>query len=146
MLVFGKEEERLDYTLSKCCNPIPGDAVFGFISINEGIKVHKKTCPNAISLQSNYAYRIIAAKWIDSSQQEFTAEIKMSGIDNLGLINAITDVISDEMHVNMRNINFSTDGGTFTGKITVVVNNKSTLKKVLNNLQKINGIDKVSRG
>ena len=146
MLVFGKEEERLDYTLSKCCNPIPGDEVFGFISINEGIKVHKKTCPNAISLQSNYAYRIIAAKWIDSSQQEFTAEIKMSGIDNLGLINAITEVISDEMHVNMRNINFSTDGGTFTGKITVVVNNKNTLKKLVTNLQKINGIDKVSRG
>jgi GTP pyrophosphokinase len=70
----------------------------------------------------------------------------MSGIDNLGLINAITEVISDEMHVNMRNINFSTDGGTFTGKITVVVNNKNTLKKLVTNLQKINGIDKVSRG
>jgi GTP pyrophosphokinase len=146
MLVFGKEEERLDYTVSKCCNPIPGDQVFGFISINEGIKVHKKNCPNAISLQSNYAYRIIAAKWVDSSQQEFTAEIRMSGIDNLGLINAITEVISDEMHVNMRNINFSTEGETFTGKITVVVNNKNTLKKLLTNLQKINGIDKVSRG
>lgn len=145
MLVFGKEEERLDYTLSKCCNPIPGDEVFGFLSINEGIKVHKKNCPNAISMQSNYAYRIMLAKWIDSSHQEFTSEIQMSGIDNLGLINAITEVISDEMHVNMRNINFSTDGGTFTGKITVVVNNKATLKKLVSNLQKISGIDKVSR-
>jgi GTP pyrophosphokinase len=145
MLVFGKEEERLDYTLSKCCNPIPGDEVFGFLSINEGIKVHKKNCPNAISMQSNYAYRIMTAKWIDSSHQEFTAEIQMSGIDNLGLINAITEVISDEMHVNMRNINFSTDGGTFTGRITVVVNNKSTLKKLVANLQKISGIEKVSR-
>ena len=145
MLVFGKEEERLNYTLSKCCNPIPGDEVFGFVSVNEGIKVHKKNCPNAIALQSNYAYRIIAAKWIDSSQQEFTAEIRMSGIDNMGLINAITEVISDEMHVNMRNINFSTDGGTFSGRITVVVKNKSTLKKLMANLKEINGIDKVTR-
>ncbi len=145
MLVFGKEEERLNYTLSKCCNPIPGDEVFGFVSVNEGIKVHKKNCPNAIALQSNYAYRIISAKWIDSSQQDFTAEIRMSGIDNLGLINAITEVISAEMHVNMRNINFSTDGGTFSGRIMVVVKNKSTLKKLMANLKEINGIDKVSR-
>lgn len=145
MLVFGKEEEKLEYTLSKCCNPIPGDDVFGFVSVNEGIKVHKKNCPNAISLQSNYAYRIISAKWVDSTQQEFTAQIRMSGIDNMGLINDITDLISDEMHVNMRNINFSTDGGTFEGKITVVVKNKAILKKLVSNLKEINGIDKVVR-
>ena len=145
MLVFGKEEERLSYKLSKCCNPIPGDEVFGFVSVNEGIKVHKKNCPNAISLQSNYAYRIIPAKWIDSTQEEFTAEIKMSGIDNLGLINDITDLISDEMHVNMRRINFNTEGGTFSGQITVVVKNNSTLKKLMQNLRKIHGIDKVLR-
>lgn len=145
MLVFGKEEERLNYKLSKCCNPIPGDDVFGFVSVNEGIKVHKKNCPNAISLQSNYAYRIISAKWIDSSQEEFTAEIKMTGIDNLGLMNEITEIISDNMHVNMRNLNFSTDGGTFTGRITLVVKNKTILKKLIANLKEINGIDKVFR-
>ncbi|WP_088342139.1 RelA/SpoT family protein [Robiginitalea sediminis] len=145
MLVFGKEEEKLGYTLSKCCKPIPGDDVFGFVSVNEGIKVHKKNCPNAISLQSNYAYRIIPARWIDSTQEEFTSEIRMSGIDNLGLINHITDVISDEMHVNMRNLNFSTQGGTFEGRITVVVKNKDILKKLIENLRKINGIDKVDR-
>ncbi|MCB0445048.1 MAG: bifunctional (p)ppGpp synthetase/guanosine-3',5'-bis(diphosphate) 3'-pyrophosphohydrolase, partial [Gelidibacter sp.] len=94
MLVFGKEEEKLDYKLSTGCNPIPGDDVFGFLTINEGIKVHKKNCPNALSLQSNYAYRIMQAKWIDSSQQEFTAQITLSGIDNLGLVNHITKVIS----------------------------------------------------
>ncbi len=145
MLVFGKEEEKLNYTLSQCCNPIPGDEVFGFISVNEGIKVHKKNCPNAISLQSNYAYRIIGAKWIDSSQEEFTSEIRLTGIDNLGLMNEITEIISDNMHVNMRNLNFSTDGGTFTGKITVVVKNKGILKKLIDNLKQINGIDKVTR-
>ncbi len=145
MLVFGKEEEKLEYKLSQCCNPIPGDNVFGFISVNDGIKVHKKNCPNAISLQSNYAYRIISAKWIDSSQEEFTAEIKLTGIDNLGLINNITEIISDNMHVNMKNLNFDTDSGTFTGKITVVVKNKSILKKLIDNLKEVQGIDKVSR-
>ncbi|WP_373517014.1 bifunctional (p)ppGpp synthetase/guanosine-3',5'-bis(diphosphate) 3'-pyrophosphohydrolase [Pricia sp.] len=145
MLVFGQEEEKLDYKLSQCCNPIPGDPVFGFVSVNEGIKVHKKNCPNAIQLQSNYAYRIIGAKWIDSTQQEFRSEIQLTGIDNLGLINDITQIISDEMHVNMRNLNFSTDGGTFTGNITVVVKNNGILKKVISNLKKIHGIDKVTR-
>ena len=145
MLVFGKEEEKLDYTLSKCCNPIPGDEVFGFVTVNEGIKVHKKNCPNAIQLQSNYAYRIISAKWIDSTQEEFRSEIKLTGIDNLGLVSEITEVISDNMHVNMRNLNFSTDGGTFTGKITVVVKNNSILKKLITNLKQINGINKVTR-
>ncbi|MDX1326875.1 MAG: RelA/SpoT family protein [Arenibacter sp.] len=144
-LVFGKEEDKLEYKLSKCCNPIPGDEVFGFVSVNEGIKVHKKNCPNAISLQSNYAYRIISAKWIDSSQEEFTVEIKLTGIDNLGLISDITAVISGNLHVNMRNLNFSTDGGTFTGRITLVVKNNIILKRVIEKLKQINGIDKISR-
>ncbi len=125
--------------------PHTGDDVFGFISVNEGIKVHKKDCPNAISLQSNYAYRIISAKWIDSTQEEFTSEIKLTGIDNLGLMNKITEIISDNMHVNMRNLNFSTEGGTFTGKITLVVKNNAILKKLINSLKQINGIEKVVR-
>ncbi|MFS4492367.1 RelA/SpoT family protein [Maribacter sp. 2308TA10-17] len=145
LLVFGKEEEKLDYKLSQCCNPIPGDDVFGFVSVNEGIKVHKKNCPNAISLQSNYAYRIMPAKWIDSSQEEFKSEIKLTGIDNLGLVSNITEMISGNMHVNMKNINFSTDGGTFTGSIIVVVKNKSILKKLMDKLKQIEGIEKVSR-
>jgi len=145
MLVFGKEEEKLNYKLSNCCNPIPGDQVFGFLTINEGIKVHKKNCPNALSLQSNYAYRIMSAKWIDSSQQEFTAIIKLNGIDNLGLVNEITKVISSNMHVNMKNISFDTDGGVFNGKITVVVKNNNLVKKLMDRLKKINGIEKVSR-
>ena len=145
MLVFGNEEEKLPYKLSQCCSPIPGDEVFGFVSVNDGIKVHTKNCPNAISLQSNYAYRIMSAKWIDSTQEDFTADIQLTGIDNLGLINEITNVISDNMHVNMRNLNFSTNGGTFTGKITVVVKNNAILKKLTANLKQIGGIDKISR-
>ncbi|WP_299112727.1 bifunctional (p)ppGpp synthetase/guanosine-3',5'-bis(diphosphate) 3'-pyrophosphohydrolase [uncultured Winogradskyella sp.] len=145
MLVFGKEEEKLDYTLAQCCAPIPGDKVFGFLTINDGIKVHKKNCPNAVSLQSNYAYRIMQAKWIDSTQQEYTSQIVLSGLDDLGLVNDITKVISANMHVNMKSLNFSSDDGIFSGKITVVVKNKTMLKKLIENLKKINGIDKVTR-
>lgn len=145
MLVFGKDEQKLDYKIANCCNPIPGDDVFGFLTINEGIKVHKKTCPNALSLQSNYAYRIMAAKWIDSSQQEYTSQIELSGIDNLGLVNEITKLISQNMHVNMKNLSFESDSGMFNGKITVVVKNINMLKTLIDNLKKINGIDKVRR-
>ena len=144
-LVFGKEEETLDYKLANCCNPIPGDSVFGFITVSEGIKVHKKDCPNAIQFQSNYAYRIIQAKWIDSSQQDFKAVIKLTGIDNLGLVSDITQEISKSMNVNMRNINFDSSDGIFTGKITVIVKNNSILNTLISHLKKINGIDKVSR-
>ncbi|REE24814.1 RelA/SpoT family protein [Winogradskyella pacifica] len=145
MLVFGKEEEKLNYTLANCCNPIPGDKVFGFLTINDGLKVHKTNCPNAVSLQSNYAYRIMQAKWIDSSQQVYTSQIILSGIDNLGLVNDITRLISENMHVNMKSISFSSDDGVFTGKITVQVKNQAMLKKLIDKLKKINGIDKVTR-
>ena len=145
LLVFGKEEEKLDYKFANCCNPIPGDPVFGFVTINDGIKVHKKSCPNAVSLQANYAYRIMQAKWIDSSQREFAAQIRLSGIDNLGLVNEITKVISSNMHVNMKSLSFDSDDGIFSGKINVVVRNNTLLKKLMENLKKINGIDKVTR-
>lgn len=145
MLVFGKEHDKLDYKFSPCCSPIPGDDVFGFITVNEGIKVHKSDCPNAIGLQSNYAYRIMAAKWIDSSQEEFKAIIKITGMDSLGLTNQLTKVISNNMHVNIQSISLSTEAGIFEGQVTVVVQNNTILKKLINNIKKIEGIEKVSR-
>ena len=145
MLVFGADQDKLDYKLSTCCSPIPGDEVFGFITINEGIKVHKKDCPNAISLQSNYAYRIIPAKWIDSSQQEFKAILHITGMDTIGLTNKLTKVISDNMNVNIQSISLSGDAGIFKGQITVIVQNNTILKKLIDNIKKIDGIDKVSR-
>ncbi|GGK16872.1 RelA/SpoT family protein [Yeosuana aromativorans] len=144
-LVFGKEEEKLDYKLANCCNPIPGDEVFGFLTVAEGIKVHKKNCPNAVSLQSNYAYRIMSAKWIDSTQQEFLVQILVSGIDHMGLVNDITKEISSNMHVNMKSLSFESDDGLFSGKINVIVKNNTLVKKLLEKLKKINGIDKVTR-
>ncbi len=145
MLVFGADQDKLDYKLSTCCNPIPGDVVFGFITINEGIKVHKKDCPNAISLQSNYAYRIIPAKWIDSSQQEFKAILHITGMDTIGLTNKLTKVISDNMNVNIQSISLSGDAGIFTGQVSVIVQNNIILKKLIDNIKKIDGIDKVRR-
>ncbi|RTY87197.1 RelA/SpoT family protein [Flavobacterium sp. RSP15] len=145
ILVFGKEHDKLDYKLSPCCNPIPGDDVFGFVTINEGIKVHKKDCPNAIGMQSNYAYRIMTAKWIDSSQEEFKAIINITGMDVLGLTNQLTKVISNNMHVNIQSISLSTDAGIFQGQVAVIVRNNTILKKLINNIKKIDGIDKVTR-
>lgn len=145
MLVFGKEQDKLDYKLSNCCNPIPGDQVFGFITINEGIKVHKKDCPNAIALQSNYAYRIMQAKWIDSTQQEFKAILNITGMDTIGLTNELTKVISNNMNVNIQSISLSGDAGIFKGQLTVVVQNLTILKKLIDNIKKIDGIEKVSR-
>ncbi len=145
MLVFGSDEEKLEYKLSKCCNPIQGDGVFGFLTINDGIKVHKFNCPNALSLQSNYAYRIINAKWIDSSQQDFTVIINISGIDTFGLANNITKVISDNMNVNMKKLNFQTNSGVFSGSITMLVKSNNYAIKVMEKIKKLNGVEKVKR-
>ncbi|MCZ6594416.1 MAG: RelA/SpoT family protein [Bacteroidetes bacterium] len=144
-LVFGKEEEKLDYKISSCCNPIPGDDVFGFVTVNEGLRVHKQNCPNALQLQSHYNYRIIPAKWIDSTQQEFKANLIITGIDAIGLVSNVTKVISNNLHIDMKTVHFDSDDGIFTGKITVIVKNKSILDNLVKNIKKINGIDKVTR-
>ena len=145
MLVFGAEQDKLDYKLSTCCNPIPGDEVFGFVTINEGIKVHKKDCPNALAMQSNYAYRILQTRWIDSSQQEFRAILNITGMDSMGLTNELTKVISGNMHVNIQSISLSGEAGIFKGQVAVVVQNNSILKKLIENIKKIQGIEKVAR-
>jgi len=144
-LVFGKEKEPLAHSFANCCNPIPGDAVFGFITVNEGIKVHHKECPNALSLQSNFAYRVIPAKWIDSSSDEFAAVLKLSGIDRKGLVNEVTRMISNTKNVNINKINFDSEDQFFTGMIQLTVQNKTILDKLVMTLSKVNGIDKIVR-
>ena len=128
MLVFGNEEEQLDYTFAKCCNPIAGDKVFGFLTINEGLKIHKHNCPNAVSLQANYAYRVMLAKWIDSTQQDFNVFLTVSGTDKFGLVSQLTRIISNNMHVNIQSLNISGQDGIFDGQITIGVKNKQQLK------------------
>src|SRR5690554_3666283 len=145
LIVFGKDEEKLDYKLASCCNPIPGDDVFGFVTINEGIKVHKVDCPNAISLRSNYAYRILPAKWIDSSVQEFNATLTIKGIDGLGLTNELTRVISNQMNVNIQSISLSSNAGVFNGQIIVIVSNNHVLNRLIDNIKAIDGVEKITR-
>jgi len=144
-LVFGEDEETFDYTLSKCCNPIPGDEVFGFLTVNDGIKVHKKNCPNALQLQSNYAYRIIKAKWIDSTQEDYYVKLRLNGIDDVGIVSRITNLISNTLHVNMKELNIKSNGGVFDGIISVSIKNKRNLNQLMEKLKKIEGILKVSR-
>ena len=144
-IVFGNEEEKLEYLLAKCCNPIAGDDVFGFVTINEGIKIHKKTCNNAVGLQSKFAYRILRAKWIDSTIQDYTSTIKISGIDNLGIVNQITKLISNTLNINIKKMSFDTVDNIFRGKITLKVKTKNILNDLIKRLKKINGIEKVVR-
>ena len=144
-LVFGKDEQQLDYKIASCCNPIAGDDVFGFLTVTEGLKVHKKNCPNAVQLQGSYNYRIQKAKWIDSSQREFKAELLITGIDAMGLVNNVTKEVSNNLNIDMKRVHFDTDDGIFKGKIVVVVKNKNILDNLVQNIKKINGIDKVTR-
>ena len=144
-LVFGSDEEKLDYKLSNCCNPLPGEKVFGFLTVNDGIKVHRTDCKNAVSLRSNFSYRILSAKWIDSTQHEFRSTIQIIGIDNIGVLNKITTIISNSLNINMLKMSFDTEGDTFKGKITLKVLNKNILDKLINRLKKIHGVDKVVR-
>jgi len=144
-LIFGKDQESLKYSMASCCDPIPGDSVFGFVSVNDGIKVHKKDCPNSISLRSNYDYRVISAKWIDSQSHKFNTKINFTGIDDLGIISQITSTISDSMKVNINKISVESNDGTFIGTISLEVSNTVILNKLLKSLKKIKGIEKVTR-
>lgn len=145
LLLFGNDNERLEYTLAKCCNPIPGDKVFGFLTVNEGIKVHKNNCPNAISMQSNYAYRIMKANWVDSTKQEFKVTLSITGEDSSGMLGNITRVISNNNNVNINSLNISGDGSLFEGKFTITVNNKSKLKKITEQLLGVKGVKRIKR-
>ncbi len=145
MLVIGENLDKIDYKLSPCCNPIAGDDVFGFITVNEGIKIHRVNCPNAIQLMSNYAYRIVKAKWTGQQQIAFLAGIRMTGIDEVGLVNKISKVISSELKVNMRSISIDSNDGIFDGTIMLFVNDTHHLDKLIKKLKEINGILTVSR-
>ena len=144
-LVFGNDKQSFAYKLSTCCNPIPGDPVFGFITESDGIKVHKKDCQDGIAMQSKYAFRIINAKWISSPTDKFNSNIKITGIDNIGLVNQVTKVISNLMNVDIYKINFVANHGIFEGTVGVMVNNKTIVNKVIKKIEKIKGIEKVTR-
>ncbi len=145
MLVIGDDMQKLDYNLSPCCNPIPGDDVFGFVTVDEGIKIHRVNCPNAVKLLSNYAYRVVKAKWTNEHLISFLAGIKITGTDELGIVNNITKVISNENHINMRSISFDTDDGIFEGTIMIFVHDTKHLSHLIDNLKKVKGVNAIVR-
>jgi GTP pyrophosphokinase len=145
MLVIGEDMDKIDYHLAVCCNPIPGDEVFGFVTVNEGIKIHKTNCPNAISLMSNYAYRIVKARWMNQQQLAFMAGIRVNGIDDVGIVNNITRIISNELNVNMRSISFDSQDGVFEGNIMVFVHDTNHLTSLMTNIKQVKGVTSVLR-
>ena len=144
-LSLGDDLQRIDYKLSPCCNPIAGDDVFGFITMNEGIKIHRVNCPNAVQLMSNFAYRIVKARWKGKDTVEFLAGIRFSGIDDVGLVNKITTIISHEHNVNMRAISFESHGGIFDGKVMAYVHDTDHLNSLMDKLKRVRGVRIVER-
>jgi guanosine-3',5'-bis(diphosphate) 3'-pyrophosphohydrolase len=144
-LIIGEDDVKLDYKLSTCCNPIPGDEVFGFVTINDGIKIHKTSCPNAMQLMSNYAYRIVKAQWTNRESLAFLAGIKVSGFDEVGIVNRITKIISNQLKVNMRSISFDTSDGLFEGQIMVYVQDTHHLDDLMYKLRQVPGVINVIR-
>ncbi|MBK9276160.1 MAG: bifunctional (p)ppGpp synthetase/guanosine-3',5'-bis(diphosphate) 3'-pyrophosphohydrolase [Flavobacteriales bacterium] len=144
-LVIGDDLQKLDYRLSPCCNPIPGDDVFGFITVGEGIKIHRVNCPNAVQLMSNFAYRIVKARWKGKDSVEFLAGLRFSGIDEVGLVNKITSIISHQHNVNMRSISFESNDGIFEGKVMAYVQDTDHLMSLIEKLRRVNGVRSVER-
>lgn len=144
-LLIGEDLQKIDYTLAACCNPIPGDDVFGFVTVNEGIKIHRTNCPNAAQLMANYGYRVVKAKWNKQQELTFLTGLHIIGIDDVGLINNITKVISNDFKVNMRSITVDTDNGIFDGSIMIFVNDKEHLDNLIENLLRVKGVTGVTR-
>ena len=145
IIVIGDDFKNIDYKLSQCCNPIPGDQVFGFVTISEGIKIHRNSCPNAEHLMSKMAYRCIKATWKSTEVKENIASITVYGIDRLGIVNQLTQIISNEHNVNMRSISFEVNDGIFEGNMTVMVYDTEHLSSLMAKFEQVEGIQRVVR-
>ncbi len=145
ILLIGEDMDVVEYKLAKCCTPIPGDEVFGFVTVNEGIKIHRTTCPNATELLANHGNRVIKAKWTSQHEVAFLTGLKVIGTDRVGLINDVSKVISEELKVNMSSLSFKTDQGIFSGEIMLYVNDTRHLEMLIEKLEKVEGVVKVSR-
>ena len=145
MLLIGEDMQKIDYKLANCCNPIPGDDVFGFVTVSDGIKIHRTNCPNAAKLMANYGYRIVKAKWTNQQELAFLTGLRITGIDEVGLINQLTTVISNDFKVNIRSITVDSDNGIFEGTIMVYVNDTHHLDNLIRKLKMIKGISTVTR-
>ncbi|GHM99332.1 RelA/SpoT family protein [Cytophagales bacterium WSM2-2] len=144
-LLIGEDMDVVEYKLAKCCTPIPGDEVFGFVTVNEGIKIHRANCPNAPELLANHGNRVIKAKWTSQHEVAFLTGLRVVGTDRVGLINDVSRVISEELKVNMSSISFKTDPGIFHGEIMLYVNDTRHLETLISKLEKVEGMEQVSR-
>ncbi len=144
-LLIGEDMDKIDYNLAKCCNPIAGDDVFGFVTVNEGIKIHRTTCNNAAELLSKHGNRVIKAKWASQQRLAFLAGLRISGTDRIGIVNNVTQLISNELSINIRSITVETAEGIFEGTIRLYVNDTIHLEKLMTKLQTIEGVFKVVR-
>ncbi|MGN6641203.1 MAG: RelA/SpoT family protein [Mucilaginibacter sp.] len=145
ILLIGEDMQKIDYKLANCCNPIPGDDVFGFITVSDGIKIHRTNCPNAAKLMANYGYRIVKARWTNQQELAFLTGLRITGIDDVGLINKLTTVISNDFKVNIRSITVDSDNGIFEGSIMVYVNDTEHLDNLIKRLKMVKGITSVTR-
>lgn len=144
-LIIGEDFKNIQYQIARCCNPIPGDPVFGFITINEGIKIHRNNCPNAEHLMSKMAYRCIKARWKSQELVERIAAIQISGIDQLGLVNRLTEIISKQHNVNMKSISFESFDGIFEGRMKVLVYDIEHLEQLMRKFEEVEGVQRVER-
>ncbi len=145
ILLIGEDMDVVEYKLAKCCTPIPGDDVFGFVTINEGIKIHRTNCPNSAELLSNHGNRVIKAKWTSQHEVAFLTGLRIVGTDRVGLINDVSKIISEELKVNMSSLSFNTDHGIFNGEIMLYVNDTRHLDLLISKLEKVEGAVTVSR-
>lgn len=145
LVLFGEKSDKIQYKLAACCQPIPGDDVFGFVTSGEGLKIHRTNCPNASTLLANYGHRVVKAKWAKNKEISFLTGVRINGIDDVGIINKITNVVSGEMKMNMRSMSIESGDGLFEGTIMVFVNHKEELDDLCNRLEELEGINKVVR-
>jgi GTP diphosphokinase / guanosine-3',5'-bis(diphosphate) 3'-diphosphatase len=145
LIIFGESSDKIMYTLANCCKPIPGDDVFGFITTGEGLKIHRTNCPNAARLMANYGHRVVKTKWSKNKEVAFLTGIKIIGLDDVGVINKITNIISGELKVNINALSIESGDGLFEGNIKVFVHDKEELDVLVERLKSLNGIESVDR-
>ena len=145
LIIFGESGDRIMYSLAKCCNPIPGDAVFGFVTQGKGLTIHRTNCPNAAQMMANYGHRIVKTKWAKNKEISFLTGLRIVGMDDVGVINKITNIISGEMKINISALTIESGEGLFEGSIRIFVHDKDELDKLVNRLLQLNGIQSVQR-
>jgi guanosine-3',5'-bis(diphosphate) 3'-pyrophosphohydrolase len=145
LIIFGESSDKIQYTLAKCCNPIPGDNVFGFVSTGKGLIIHRTNCPNAAQLMANYGHRIVKTKWAKNKEISFLTGLRIIGLDDVGVIHKITNIISGEMKINIAALTIESGEGIFKGTVKVFVHDKEELEELVQNLKSLQGIQTVDR-